>query len=492
MLAITVADPDLWGHVKFGQDTWEAGTPVRSDPYSYLTGDRPWINHEWLSGLAFYCVYAVAGSRGLAVAKLLLALLLCGAVYRQLRGDGLEPRRAGIVLLLVTLGLAPGLVTLRPQIFTFFLLYALLRLLRRAEAGAPSVLWAVPLLAAVWANLHGAVLAGLAVLLLWTGIHTVLWVSSGRGDRPDFDVVPPSATVAPAAAAVAATLLNPWGTALLGLLLHPETLSRAEITEWQPLRLPSIEGAIYAALAGVAVLAMAYTQRPRSPSLGAVLLALGLAPLVATRHLNLFALAVPVIAGPHLADTWNRLPAGPGGGPPGPRLSGRAALACGLVAVLLLLPAVGRLRCVQLDPRLGGDYPAAAVARIKASGARGNLAVEFDWGEYAIWHLGPAVKVSVDGRRDSVYSPASYWENWRFKTGSGEWDALLTRRPSDFVLVRRSSAPDNLLRLHPDWTLAHEDRVSAVFARRGSAHAKALRKAPVGGLPADGAGLCFP
>ena len=39
ILSITVADPDLWGHIKFGQDLWQTGQIIRSDPYSYLTGD---------------------------------------------------------------------------------------------------------------------------------------------------------------------------------------------------------------------------------------------------------------------------------------------------------------------------------------------------------------------------------------------------------------------------------------------------------------------
>ena len=33
------------------------------------------------------------------------------------------------------------------------------------------------------------------------------------------------------------------------------------------------------------------------------------------------------------------------------------------------------------------------------------MTVDFDWGEYVIWHLGPQVRVSVDGRRETVYAP---------------------------------------------------------------------------------------
>jgi len=45
----TSADPDLWGHVRFGQDLWQTGRIVREDIYSYLTGDQVWINDERLS-----------------------------------------------------------------------------------------------------------------------------------------------------------------------------------------------------------------------------------------------------------------------------------------------------------------------------------------------------------------------------------------------------------------------------------------------------------
>lgn len=47
--SITVADADLWGHVRFGLDTLQAGTIIQVDPYSYVTTGQRWINHEWLA-----------------------------------------------------------------------------------------------------------------------------------------------------------------------------------------------------------------------------------------------------------------------------------------------------------------------------------------------------------------------------------------------------------------------------------------------------------
>ena len=45
-----------------------------------------------------------------------------------------------------------------------------------------------------------------------------------------------------------------------------------------------------------------------------------------------------------------------------------------------------------------------AVEFLRASHLRGNVLTFFDWGEYAIWHVSPAIKVSIDGRRETIYS----------------------------------------------------------------------------------------
>jgi len=55
-LLTTTADPDLWGHVRFGLDMLSTGRLTTTDPYSY-TSDIPWLNHEWLSELIMGAAY---------------------------------------------------------------------------------------------------------------------------------------------------------------------------------------------------------------------------------------------------------------------------------------------------------------------------------------------------------------------------------------------------------------------------------------------------
>ena len=68
------ADPDLWGHLRFGLDLLETGAIPATDPYSF-TQDVPFTNHEWLGGLLMGLAYRMGGTFGLALLKAPLILV---------------------------------------------------------------------------------------------------------------------------------------------------------------------------------------------------------------------------------------------------------------------------------------------------------------------------------------------------------------------------------------------------------------------------------
>jgi hypothetical protein len=47
----------------------------------------------------------------------------------------------------------------------------------------------------------------------------------------------------------------------------------------------------------------------------------------------------------------------------------------------------------------------------------GNAVVHFDFGEYAFFHLRDRIKVSIDNRRETVYSDAVLQDHLRFYAG---------------------------------------------------------------------------
>jgi len=131
------------------------------------------------------------------------------------------------------------------------------------------------------------------------------------------------------------------------------------------------------------------------------------------------------------------------------------------------------------------EYPVEAVARLAEfarAGGTANVAVHFNWGEYLLWHAGPRVKVSMDGRRETVYSDAAYHDNTLFFDGVGEWDRLLARRETDLALVPAGTAVYHLMSMHPDWELVMDSGPAALFGRRNSPVTSQVRAIPARAL----------
>ena len=200
----TSADPDLWGHLRFGFDFLENGALDEYDPYAY-TSLQPWINHEWVAEITFAGLYRAFGSTGLVLFKFAVSLFIVGLLFHRLREEGLDVLRSGALTIPVVLLLTSGLVTVRPHLFTYLFLALLLLLLERSETSRPNAIWLVPPLVAVWTNFHGGVLAGVGVLGRWASVLTAHREARRSGHRHALQ-----ATGA-ALAATAGLFLNPYG-----------------------------------------------------------------------------------------------------------------------------------------------------------------------------------------------------------------------------------------------------------------------------------------
>jgi hypothetical protein len=197
-----------------------------------------------------------------------------------------------------------------------------------------------------------------------------------------------------------------------------------------------------------------------------------LMPFLAKRHLSLFAIVALLVAGEHIAHLlmrtgWMRRQVlGV------PRWVSFLTFAAAAGLFLLAIPNLGNIIVSQSPP-----YPVQAVQIIKNSQVQGNIATEYNWGGYIIWHLGPGVKVSVDGRRETVYSTEVYEQNLGFLLGLGRWDQLLDDEPTDMVLVNDHTPIYNLMKLKSGWTLIYSDTAGDFYVRQGSPLEAPLRLA---------------
>ena len=73
-----VRNADIWMHLRVGADIVASGEIPRVDQYSAVAAGRPYLAHEWLSGLIFLGVFKLGGGEALTVfrALMMLAMLL--------------------------------------------------------------------------------------------------------------------------------------------------------------------------------------------------------------------------------------------------------------------------------------------------------------------------------------------------------------------------------------------------------------------------------
>ena len=63
--------------------------------------------------------------------------------------------------------------------------------------------------------------------------------------------------------------------------------------------------------------------------------------------------------------------------------------------------------------------------------------VPFGWGQYAIWHFGPRLKVSFDGRRETVYSAARIAEQHGLTSENSSILPFIQSKRPEYIWVPR-------------------------------------------------------
>ena len=252
MACLMPAQTDTWWQLRAGEEIWKSGRIVLVDQFTHTVYGQPWPDHEWLTQLLFFVLYAVGGMPLLS-AFCALAVTFAWAVVGALTpGRGLW--RA------VAIGVAAGLTasawSLRPQVLTMALFAATLWILVRRRGT-----WGLPVLFLVWANLHGAVAFG--------GVLVVAATIASLVSRDGFHrrLIPVGILC------LAATMLTPLGWDLW--LWMPGSLQRVRVYDVQEWRSPGwdlLGGAFW--LAGAGAIAVITVRRHQLRAAGPLMLAL--------------------------------------------------------------------------------------------------------------------------------------------------------------------------------------------------------------------------
>jgi len=448
-----VTNNDLFLHLRTGATVLATRSVPRVDDYSALANGKPFVAHEWLAGVIFRLVERSCGSHGfvaLGLLKIAVALMTVALLLRTARHLGAD-RIVAIACAALVMLLAAARFLERPHIFSYLLLASFLLILARRrtrrDAGmAGGGLWLLPLLQVLWANLHGSFLLGPVLVGLAAVAEAVEAQAGGRAERPSRQSEATRLAFV-AAALVAASLVNPYGVALLRF---PFALTGSafmgQIYEWLPPWSEPFRSTYMArdyvawAAIGIAAHAMALARARRTgmprPGLFPALLFVVFFALSLRMNRNVTDFALVTCPGVAAAITL-LLPR---------RGAGRAAaanLAAGcLAAVTAALAIWFAIAGYPLSPStrrpfglgLGPGIPVAAADYVERNGLRGNSFNTYSAGAYLVYRFYPAVRVGMDSRND-VYGEA-LWDDYTRALGSSpDLARMIHRLDASFLFI---------------------------------------------------------
>jgi len=461
LLIRPVTDRDFWLHAATGRWIVEHARLPSHDLFTYTVPGHRWVNHEYLSEVVLWLLQARFGLAGVSIAwglltwlGLLLVLAACGPRTRPYAITGLA-------LALAAVAGAP-IWGPRPQMVTFTLVALELLWLRRSldNPGSRSILW-LPVVMALWSNLHG----GWPLGLLFLGAALVAEGARWLADRQPVRLRVLRRLALVGALSVVAVGLNPNG---LAIYAYPfQTLASGAqqdlIAEWASpnFHLASLRAFELMALLLVAGLAL---SRPAPFDLLVALAGLALA-LESVRHVAIFVAAVTPVLVAAWSDAWGRVPV---------RWSRRAPPSWGpaLGAVTLLGVAA------VVAPRIAGELARqpALTAQAVPAGAADWLAAhpttgsrmfnEYAWGGYLADRFAPRPDRRVYVLSEGVLMGDAQLRRYReVATLDPDWRRILAEDGVDYVVFDRGSALDGALAAEPGWRLAYRDRTAVVYVR---------------------------
>ncbi len=297
---LLLRDSDTYWHIGVGNWILDRGALPRVDIYSFTKSGEPWISSSWLAQVLYALAYDLAGWAG----PIVLAAVSTAAAFALLAfvlGSRI-PATYAIAVSVAALVLSASHLFARPHVLVLPVMVAWVSGLSRASGRGEAPSWLLLPLLALWANLHGGFVFGLALVAPFA--FDALWNAELPQRRPLA-----IRWLAFAVGALAACCATPYGWE--SILASRKILDLGEllhlIYEWMPVDFSSF-GRFEACI--LACIAAAFYFGVRLP-LPRIVLVLGLLHMALShvRNVEIFALLAPIVVLGPLASQFALEPA---------------------------------------------------------------------------------------------------------------------------------------------------------------------------------------
>ena len=448
----SMADPDIWWHLRNAEVFVQSHSVVHQDFYSFTATGSRWINEAWLGELAYYFAWRWLGIQGIYLVMLteveLILLGVFGLAYLACRNVKAAFIASWAAVWLATVSFGP-----RTLLAGWMCLVGELYVLAQFKEGKDRT-WLLPPLFVLWANLHGSWLIGMVLFGIFcaAGLVQGTW---GRIEARRWTASQMRKLALIGGLSVAGLFLNPY---TYHLVFYPfnfafqQKLNVNHVDEWMSLDFHSVRGKIlFAILAATIILGLIRKRRWSLDEVAFVLLGF-YAAMTYSRFLFLAAIVVT----PIFAKELDFLP------PYQPRIDKRWLNAVFIIAIIA--GCTWRFPSAEFLMRdTVRTYPVKALSYLQQFQPKGPVFNNCLWGGFLIWNA-RHIPVFMDSRID-IYEYNGVFADYLDAIGTKNTLGIFDKYHIRYVLYSRDSAVAYLMMNVPGWNMLYQDETTVLLER---------------------------
>jgi len=460
-------DGDPGRHITIGKYILENRTIPMHDLFSYTMYGQPLTPHEWLAQLIYGAGYYFLGLNGVVLIAAVLIALTAVLIYREIK------RRTNSLILSFVFSLLAISTTMihwlaRPHLFTFLYVALWTPRLSRLARGEKVPQWQFPLIMLLWANTHGAFIAG---FVIWAAfIIEILWSRLSHSAKTDRKIF--HGLLMAGGASFLATFFNPAGWRLwitsAGYITNRYLVDLTSEYRSADFHQPGAWPFVIMIMLGIFIFSRSWKKLPIAESLlftGWMFLG-----IYSARNIPLFA----IVSGPILADSPQMLvfkfPTFQWIEQKLSNLEHHLRGSLWPLASILVIGALLASGC-KLDGQKQGyhfntkEFPVDAGDWLDNNPQSGNMFNYFPWGGYLIYRFWPEQRVFIDGQLD-FYGEDFTMKYEQILLAVDGWQTLMVNFGIAWVLIPPNEPLALVLQLDPAWKNIYEDSTAVIFRIR--------------------------
>jgi len=447
LLLFTHTGFDYFWHQKAGEVMFQNKQILTNDIFSWVTFNKPWISHEWLSEIIIHFYLILFKEHSIITYCGTFLLILYLFLFITNKKDILKNVRFAIIWFFLSTFMIGGSIAPRPQMISYVLLAITLYLLYQKKKDENNkTIYLLPIISIIWANVHGGS-SNLPYLLSFLFfLNSIITIKQEKIETKDQTKKQRISFLIITILTFLAVTINPHG---IKLLTYPyenmqDTFMLTTIQEWRHLNINHISDLIILIMPLITITTLIKTEQKHDTLDLIILLLFTYLLFKSIRFAPLFFIASTYIIFKYIKEK-----------PYHNKLNIILPL-FGLLFTLFFLTKEQDLRTRTNEQVVSNEM----IETIKKEQPE-RLYNYYDYGGYLIEK---DIKVFIDGRVD-LYSQYNYKDFYHLTFLNQNYLEILDKYHFDYLLVKKNTPLEYYLKQNKEYQNIKEEQTMTLYKK---------------------------